>query len=398
MKKAFIIMQIGDPSLESIYKDVYKPTIKECGLIPIRVDEHNKGGLIKNAIDKYILESELIIADLTNERPNCYLEVGYTYGLKKDLNLILTAREDHFPSSDNYTPRGPRIHFDLNGYPIIPWEIDEIESFKQKLKKEIQNRLGRIEKERKELKKTQKNDNDWFLEHKKKALESLNELENQGYFEINISSENFDRTLRQDKIINSIQELRSIKNSSPFKEAIELDSSQNKEFRWKASQKEIVKKIFDKDYSMLIYWVVRRDLTLFVLNSFSEDFNTRDTLYTDTRIFSLVEDLLFIQKFFKKFNVSIDADLLIKITYGNLKKYKLLTPSQREKKILKEPFITEENEIKADIRVKLKNIDSDIIQIVEDVISQLFIVYDIADYLKNIPGMISNYMKNKISN
>jgi len=149
---------------------------------------------------------------------------------------------------------------------------------------------------------------------------------------------------------------------------------------------------------MLIYWVVRRDLTLFVLNSFSEDFNTRDTLYTDTRIFSLVEDLLFIHKFFKKFNVSIDADLLIKITYGNLKKYKLLTPSQREKKILKEPFITEENEIKADIRVKLKNIDSDIIQIVEDVISQLFIVYDIADYLKNIPGMISNYIKNKISN
>jgi hypothetical protein len=204
--------------------------------------------------------------------------------------------------------------------------------------------------------------------------------------------------LRQDKIINSIQEFRLIKNRFPFKEAIELDSSQNKEFRWKASQKEIVKKIFEKDYSMLIYWVVRRDLTFFILNSFSEDFNTRDTLYTDTRIFSLVEDLLFIQKFFKKFDVSVDADLLIKMTYGNLKKYKLLTPSQREKKILKEPFITEENEITADFRVKLKNIDSDIIQIVEDVISQLFIVYDIADYLKNIPGMISNYMKKKISN
>jgi hypothetical protein len=70
----------------------------------------------------------------------------------------------------------------------------------------------------------------------------------------------------------------------------------------------------------------------------------------------------------------------------------------REKKIPKEPFITEENEITADIRVKLKNIDSDIIKIVEEVISQLFIVYDIADYLKNIPGMVSNYMKNKISN
>ena len=36
----------------------------------------------------------MIVADITNERPNCYLEVGYAMGLGKKANLILTARED----------------------------------------------------------------------------------------------------------------------------------------------------------------------------------------------------------------------------------------------------------------------------------------------------------------
>ena len=396
MKEAFIIMQIGDPDLESIYNDVYKPIIKECGLKSIRVDEHNEGGLIKNAIDKYIIEAELIIADLTNERPNCYLEVGYTYGLKKDLNLILTIREDHLPSSENYNRSGPKIHFDLNDYPIIPWKPNDIESFRRELKKEIQRRLRIIEGKRKIEKKYPKNDNHWFLEHQKEALKSLSGFENQGYVEINISSDNFDRTFRQDEIIDSIKELRPIKEGFPFNEAIELDPSE--EFRWKPLHREISKNIIIKENNMLIYWAIRRDLKFFLLNSFFEDIQNKAILYTDIRIYRIVNSLLFIQRFYNKLKIPNDTNLIIKVTYGNLKEYKLLTPWQRETNIIKNPWITTENNITEDVKIMLKNIDSDLTRIVEDLISQLFIVYDAADYLKNIPEMISNYMKKKIFN
>jgi hypothetical protein len=35
------------------------------------------GRILQSEIANFINKSKIIIADLTNERPNCYLEVGY---------------------------------------------------------------------------------------------------------------------------------------------------------------------------------------------------------------------------------------------------------------------------------------------------------------------------------
>jgi hypothetical protein len=145
MKKAFMIMQIGNPELDDMYESIYKPIAQECGLRIFRVDKDNEGDLIKKTIDKYIEEAEIIIADLTNERPSCYHEVGYAYGLKKHLNVILTIREDHLPTSKNFNNNSLKIHFDLNDYPRIAWKKEEINEFKKKLTQEINRRLSEIE-------------------------------------------------------------------------------------------------------------------------------------------------------------------------------------------------------------------------------------------------------------
>ena len=146
MKKAFMIMQIGNPDLDEMYEEIYRSIAKECGLNIFRVDKDNEGELIKKTIDRYIEEAEIIIADLTNERPSCYHEVGYAYGLNKYLNIILTVREDHLPSSNNFKNEGPKVHFDLNDYPIICWNKNKINEFIKKLTKEIKRRLSKIEK------------------------------------------------------------------------------------------------------------------------------------------------------------------------------------------------------------------------------------------------------------
>jgi len=78
-------MQIGNPDLDNMYEEIYRSIAQECGLKIFRVDKDNEGDLIKKTIDKYIEEAEIIIADLTNERPSCYHEVGYAYGLRKYL-------------------------------------------------------------------------------------------------------------------------------------------------------------------------------------------------------------------------------------------------------------------------------------------------------------------------
>jgi hypothetical protein len=89
MAIGFIIMQIGNPDLDRVCADVIAPALTACVLVAKRVDKHNLGGLLKSEIIRFIEDAEIIAADLTNERPNCYLEIGYAMGLDKFRNLIL---------------------------------------------------------------------------------------------------------------------------------------------------------------------------------------------------------------------------------------------------------------------------------------------------------------------
>ncbi len=141
MPQAFVIMQIGDGDLDAVYDGVIAPALRTFGLDPKRVDRHNQGGLLYSEIISFLEESEIIVADLTNERPNCYLEVGYALGAGRFSNLILTAREDHNPDSVNHRPAGPKVHFDLAGYDILFWHPRRREDFRAELEKRIRRRL-----------------------------------------------------------------------------------------------------------------------------------------------------------------------------------------------------------------------------------------------------------------
>lgn len=138
---AFVVMQIGNADLDRVYERAIVPSIRDCGLVPRRVDRHNKGGLLHSEIVAFLEESEILVADLTNERPNCYLEIGYALGVGRAAHLVLTAREDHQPESPNYRPDGPRVHFDLSGYDILFWHPARLAEFRAELTKRIRRRL-----------------------------------------------------------------------------------------------------------------------------------------------------------------------------------------------------------------------------------------------------------------
>ena len=137
MDEAFIIMQIGEPALDDVCDEAFVPAIVDAGLTPRRVDRHNQGDLLKSEVVEFIERSQIIVADLTNERPNCYLEVGYAMGLGKKANLILTARADHHWSSPDFDRDGPRVHFDLEGYDILFWEDSKLPELRAKLAERI---------------------------------------------------------------------------------------------------------------------------------------------------------------------------------------------------------------------------------------------------------------------
>jgi len=106
----FVIMKFGDDLLDSAYKGVIRPIAEEFGYHVIRIDEIQDSRMITNQVIEYIAESELILADLTGDRPNCYYETGVAYALGKE--LILTIK------------KGERAHFDLSGYRFIEWKTE----------------------------------------------------------------------------------------------------------------------------------------------------------------------------------------------------------------------------------------------------------------------------------
>ena len=140
MQPGFVIMQIGNPELDFVYEQAVAPALRSCGFEPRRVDRHNRGGLLISEIIAFIDEAELLVADLTNERPNCYLEVGYAIGVSKLTNLILTARADHDGDSPLHRTGGPRVHFDLAGFEILFWQPDRLDDFRRELEKRILRR------------------------------------------------------------------------------------------------------------------------------------------------------------------------------------------------------------------------------------------------------------------
>lgn len=139
---AFTIMQIGDADLDSVYREAIRPAVEDCGLAAKRVDKHTEGGLLKSEIIEFIRSARIVVADVTNERPNCYLEIGFCMGTGKFSNLILTARHDHLSTHPAYSPNGPRIHFDLQGYDMLYWDPANLRTFREELGARIRRRLS----------------------------------------------------------------------------------------------------------------------------------------------------------------------------------------------------------------------------------------------------------------
>jgi hypothetical protein len=122
--QVFIIMKFKDKLLDSAYDGVIKPIIKRFKYRPLRIDEVQDSGRITNQILEEIAKSEIVLADLTGERPNCYYEAGFAHAIGKE--MIFTIH------------KGSSIHFDLSGYRFIEWETE------YELRRELSKRFKAI--------------------------------------------------------------------------------------------------------------------------------------------------------------------------------------------------------------------------------------------------------------
>lgn len=108
-------------SVESFFREIIDCVIEEKNYyIKDMGYSISKEAFIDKEIFNEINNSLIIVADLTDERPNCFIEAGVAYGLKK--KVILTAK------------KGTNIPFDTNAINCFFWDP---ESPNENLKREF---------------------------------------------------------------------------------------------------------------------------------------------------------------------------------------------------------------------------------------------------------------------
>jgi hypothetical protein len=117
--RVFIVMPIqgdeyGQQERQRVYKEfnerfaALEATPRELGCVAIRIDKEQPLGGMVDRIKTEIRRSSFVVADLTDERPSCYYEVGFADG--RDIPVICIASNDSVLHPGTPT----KIHFDIH--------------------------------------------------------------------------------------------------------------------------------------------------------------------------------------------------------------------------------------------------------------------------------------------
>jgi hypothetical protein len=370
LRIGFVIMQIGDNELDNLYTEVYYPAIKAANLIPKRIDLDNEGNLLKSEILDNIEKAEIIIADLTNERPNCYLEVGYTMGIDKYKNLIFTAREDHYPDSSNYKKEGPKIHFDVSGYDILFWEIKKLDDFKTKLIEKINRRLLIISPNIKKVEKAVW-DESWLenqRSHVKKQLETLGFLRK---LEILVTPIQYELSILQNELLEIADNSQIVTTGWPIGVVLKNVPEYKPISKTDGIISEVIKNRESYSYDFTYF---RKNGQIFLTKNLWEEKSHNGIVLVEVRIKEVTEILFYILRFYSKCRLPKNERIKLSLKYSGL--------LNNEARFVDARFIrwnqnkSSENECVIEIETSLIEIENTLPEKVHELLKSFFLLFD----------------------
>jgi len=119
-KKCFVISPIGDEGSEirersdQVLKHIITEPLSHLGFEVIRADKISEPGIITTQIIEYIVESDLVIADLTDKNPNVFYELAVRHAIRKPLVQMIK--------------KGEIIPFDVAATRIIQFDLHNLDS------------------------------------------------------------------------------------------------------------------------------------------------------------------------------------------------------------------------------------------------------------------------------
>lgn len=113
-RKGFMAMKFGDPQLDAVFRDHFKPAVQQAGFELMRLDDEPRAGLIDDRLRLEIRTSRFMVADLSHANAGAYWEAGFAEGLGRP--VIYTCRKDVFDDPKT------KPHFDTNHYLTVVWD------------------------------------------------------------------------------------------------------------------------------------------------------------------------------------------------------------------------------------------------------------------------------------
>lgn len=111
--KAFVVMQFSEP-FNSLFSDVIQPVLNDpkFHITPIRADDIFGPGLILTDIVSELIESKIVIAEVSPNNSNVFYELGYAHALNKPTIILC--------ETNPLDPR--RLPFDIQGFRVVFYE------------------------------------------------------------------------------------------------------------------------------------------------------------------------------------------------------------------------------------------------------------------------------------
>ncbi len=117
--RVFIVMPIqgdeyGPQAERSVFLEftarfsMIESVLDEFDCVAIRIDREAPMGSLVDRIKQEIRRSQFVVADLTDERPSCYFEVGYAEALQKPVIFVASKESVVAPGTDT------KVHFDIH--------------------------------------------------------------------------------------------------------------------------------------------------------------------------------------------------------------------------------------------------------------------------------------------
>ena len=123
----FICQRFDGAVYDKRYKDIIEPVVRECGLAPYRVDEDPSVDQIFEDIMLHIKAADIIVAEISTDNPNVWLEVGLAIAFDKPIVFLCDNQRKDFP-------------FDIRHRKILVYKTDSLSDY-NKAKKELKNQI-----------------------------------------------------------------------------------------------------------------------------------------------------------------------------------------------------------------------------------------------------------------